>query len=155
MKLYHFSIIFSIIFLAVINLVSWKEKCADELEKEKRILEKSVERAVDVAAGQLAVYCDGMLRLDREQVLESFFNTLYAGIGVLEYESLRQQAADGLVFFLIAAEGTIELWERQDGIEEKQGQNGWETLVLPAGTAGEEGVKILEQVLNEAAGRYG
>ena len=187
MKLDHFSAVFSIIFLTVIYLIAWRENCAGNLEREKRIMEAGMDRAVDTAAGQLAAYCDGMLHIDCEQVLDSFLSTLYAGFGVLEHASLRKQILDRIAFFIIVSEKEIYIWmpekqgcivqeppekqkDRGNGQDGKQGtpdesqggDNGdraqswgsWDRILFPVGAAMEERSKILEQILNTAAGQY-
>lgn len=134
MKLYHYSILFIILFAGIMAMAYAEEVSDLRIEKERQIMDRSVDEAADAAAGHLAIYSDGRLFIDKEEVLEVFFLSLFSSLGVLdripEQERLRGYIAciilldkDGYFLWHTKGENIFD-WEEKvffvEGEREKQ-----------------------------------
>ncbi len=83
-KLYHYTMLFMILFLGIASMLYAQGRIRSRREWERQKVERSVDLAVDAAAGYMATHSDGRLHIDKDEVLEVFFCNLYAALGALD-----------------------------------------------------------------------
>ena len=127
MKLYHYSILFIILFAGIMAMAYAGEATSLRLEKEKQIMDRSVDEAADAAAGYLAVYSDGRLFIDREEVLDVFFFTLFSSLGVLDRIPEQERLRGYIACIILLDKDGYFLWHTKEN--EKNGF-GWEEKVF-------------------------
>lgn len=110
MKLRHFTMLFSILFLMIGGTIWQQNRYRKQLELEKLYLDRCIDSAADAAAGYLAVYDDGILRIDKDGALEAFFNNMYAGLGVLDNIPAQQQLISCVPFLVAVDNEGYYLW---------------------------------------------
>lgn len=110
--------------------------------------------AADAAAGYLATYSDGRLHIDKEEVLEVFFCSLYASLGVLD-RIPEQERLRGYVTCMVILDGDgYFLWHRgKNDVGEADGI--WEEKVFFAEGEREEMLEeaVLTAVREQAVAR--
>ncbi len=82
MKLYHVAIIFALIALALMNITDNKENEIYALREEKRKIDVALESAVDDACQNIISIQDGIIELEKDKAITSFFNSLYSSLGL-------------------------------------------------------------------------
>lgn len=110
MKLYHFTMLFSILFMVLGGLLCGQYRYKYKLELEKTRLDRCVDSAIDAAAGHLAVYSGGKLKVDKEGALEAFLHNMYAGMGILDNIPAQQQCVSHIPFLVIVDGEGYWLW---------------------------------------------
>lgn len=86
--------------------------------------------AADAAAGYLATYSDGRLRIDREEVLDVFFCNLFAALGVLDRRAEQERLKGYMTCMLIVDGDGYYLWHERLKEGEKNGSYVWEEKVF-------------------------
>lgn len=147
MRLYHYSILFMILFFGIMAMHDAGELLEKKRAQERQELDRSVDTAVDAAAEYLAVYSDGRLRIDCEEVLEVFLGNCFAALGILdcipEQERLKEYMtcmiivdADGyFLWHAIKEEGTQKtayVWEEKAAFSTDNREKELEAAVLSA-----------------------
>ena len=115
MRLYHYSILFMILFLGIASVLYVQEQTVSRREKERQRMERSVDLAADAAAGYLATYSDGRLRVEKEEVLEVFFCNLFAALGVLDRVYEQERLKECVACLLIVDVDGYYLWHKNGG----------------------------------------
>ncbi len=127
MKLYHYSILFSILFVGVMTMAYAGEMTDLHMEKERQIMDRSVDEAADAAAGYLATHSDGRLFIDKEEVLEVFFLTLFSSLGVLDRIPEQERLRGYIACIILLDKDGYFLWHTR---REEENVFGWEEKVF-------------------------
>lgn len=133
MKLYHYSVLFMILFCTVAALAYGKEKTMVRLEKERQLMDRCVDTAADAAAAYMATYSDGRLQIDKDEVQEVFLGSLFSALGVLDRLPEQERVRGYITCMVIVDENGYFLWHPQ-----KDGVFYWEEKVFFEGGNREE-----------------
>lgn len=158
MKLQHFTLLFSILFLLLGGSAYQKNRYKHQLELEKRCIDNCVDTAVDAAAGHLAVYDNGRLSVDKEEALEAFLCNLYAGLGILDNIPAQQQILSYIPFLAVIDHEGYWLWHMawETSSEVPESIHYWDAKVYFEVFEAQEKSRgtVLEDALKRAAEEY-
>lgn len=124
-----------------------REQVENARAQEKQRMDRSVDAAVDAAAGYLATYSDGSLQIDCEEVLEAFLGNWFSALGVLDRIPEQERLLEYLTCMIIVDTDGYFLWHRKraEGAESEAFM--WEDKV---GFASENREKALEDAVLSA-----
>lgn len=92
-------------------------------------MDRSVDAAVDAAAGYLATYSDGRLQIDCEEVLEVFLGNWFAALGVLDCIPEQERLKGYLTCMVIVDTDGYFLWHGKRGEGTESEAYMWEEKV--------------------------
>lgn len=114
MKGYHYILMFLVVFLGMSKCYELQEKCAIQVEEDDRLLKYGIEHATDAAADSMETFYADALQIDAIEVMDVFFDHLYACLGVLDQKEKRQYLEAGLMFMVIVGESGYCVCQKSD-----------------------------------------
>lgn len=109
-----FTIVFFIIFMILAGISDAETEALLRTRKIKHIIEDSFMSAVDSAVNQLEISFEHDERLDKEKAVETFFNTLYAGLNILDDPFLREQLALYIPVIAVVADDGFYIFSNEE-----------------------------------------
>ena len=82
MKTYHFALLFSIIFVVVMVILNFKSIPDKALIEEQQIMDEAVDRSAWAAVSEAASIYTPEVGIDKDKLIEDYFNALFANLGV-------------------------------------------------------------------------
>ena len=114
MKGYHFILMFLVIFLSMSKCYELQKKCEIQAEEDDRLLKYGIEHATDAAADSMEIFYADALQVDTTEVMDVFFDNLYACLGVLDQKEKRQYLEAGLMFMVVVGESGYCICQKSD-----------------------------------------
>lgn len=132
-----------ILFFSILAMLSVGEGTRTRIGWERQLMDRCVDGAADAAAGHMATYSDGKLIIEKEEVLEVFFLSLFSALGVLDSIPEQTRLYECMTCVVIVDGDGYYLWHRK---EEDGNIFCWEEKILFV--EGEKEAQLEQAVLN-------
>lgn len=127
MRLHHYTLLFLAIFLCVCSVFDSKRTMLQRIQIEKEKYDLILETAVQDAADCLVVLDRGRNPgLQEEEAVKVFFQSLYAGFGILHDETTKQELREYIPLLVLTGRDGFYLWYRRE--DEDNGRN-WKECI--------------------------